>query len=471
MIRQIKLETILIFAILLLGAFVRFYKLNTLAPFIGDQGWFYISARDIVLGKSFPLVGIASSHPWLNQGPFWTYILAALLWIFKFNPLSGAYFVAFFGVITIYLLYKVSCELFGINVALVTAFLYATSPLVVIHSRISFHTSLIPLFTIIFLFFLNRFYRGNYSLLPLLVSMLAILYNFELATQAMWGVAGIIIGAMWFQDKTVIGKIFNKKNVLLSLASIIVIMMPVIIYDLNHNFMQTAGFLLWIPYKIFQFATRFLTGTTGFSAPKEFINFFFIFSGRLIFLQNSAVGFLIMGSSALYFFFRFCKKLKRNIHQRTPEFILAVAFFIPVAGLIISQTPSEAYLPMLFPTATMIISWCIYNVLKNKFIIMGVILLISAINTFALIQNNYLMNIKVGYGLSIQERLKASKHIIELSSKKPYNLIGKGSGSEFRSFTMNYEYLTWWLGYGPLKKQVSQKIYITEDNTRISIYK
>lgn len=66
----------LLIAILIIGAFLRFDRLPQLVAFIGDQGWFYLSARDVLLSGNIPLVGITSSHTWLHQGPRWTYLLA-----------------------------------------------------------------------------------------------------------------------------------------------------------------------------------------------------------------------------------------------------------------------------------------------------------------------------------------------------------------------------------------------------------
>ena len=74
--------------------------------FIGDQGWFYISARDILLTGKIPLVGITSSHIWLHQGPYWTYMLAIMLFLFHFNPVSGAYLTAVIGLLTVFLIYR-----------------------------------------------------------------------------------------------------------------------------------------------------------------------------------------------------------------------------------------------------------------------------------------------------------------------------------------------------------------------------
>src|SRR5437667_10490857 len=108
-----KKELLLLLSIPGLGLFLRIYKLNELMPFIGDQGWFYISARDMLINHTIPLVGIASSHPWLHQGALWTYILASIFWIFNFNPIIPAYFTSILDVLTIIIIYKVVSNMFS----------------------------------------------------------------------------------------------------------------------------------------------------------------------------------------------------------------------------------------------------------------------------------------------------------------------------------------------------------------------
>ena len=168
--------------ILFIGIFLRLYRLEDLMLFIGDQGWFYLQARDMLFTGNIPLVGITSSHVWLHQGPFWTYILSFLMGIFGFNPVVGSYFTVLMGVATVWLVYFMGSKIFSENIGLIASFLYATSPLIVIHSRMSYHTSLIPFFSIILLYVYHKWVNGEHKVFPFMVLLLAILYNFELAT-------------------------------------------------------------------------------------------------------------------------------------------------------------------------------------------------------------------------------------------------------------------------------------------------
>src|SRR5689334_18999628 len=65
MILRINKYTFLLIVILALGFFLRVSNIFNTMPFLGDQAVFYLSARDMLLSGTVPLVGIESSHPWL----------------------------------------------------------------------------------------------------------------------------------------------------------------------------------------------------------------------------------------------------------------------------------------------------------------------------------------------------------------------------------------------------------------------
>src|SRR3712207_1657596 len=99
---------IILGTIILLGACLRFYRLPELMAFQGDHAWFYLAARDMLQTGTIPLISIASSHPWLHQGPYWTYMLGVVLWVGNFNPIFGGYLTAVIGVATIGAIYKLA---------------------------------------------------------------------------------------------------------------------------------------------------------------------------------------------------------------------------------------------------------------------------------------------------------------------------------------------------------------------------
>ena len=104
--------------------------------------------------------------------------------------------------------------------------------------------------------------------------------------------------------------------------------------------------------------------------------------------------------------------------------------------------------------------------LKIKIIKYPVVILLALIiilNSYASVKNSYIYDFKY--------RVQAADKIISLTDNQEYNLTGSGSGSQFKSFTMNYEYLLWWKGHPPTNKNVKLKIIVSETQNGIIINK
>lgn len=460
---------ILLGLILTLGAFLRFYKLEELMPFIGDQGWFYLSARDIVLKGSIPLVGITSSHTWLHQGPLWTYMLSVVLWLFNFNPVSGAYLTSFLGIITILVLYVACSIMFSKKLAIIASCLYAVSPLVVFHSRFAYHTSPIPLFTVLFILFLYKWISGKNPYFPFAIFILSILYNLELATVSLGiSLIGILVYGL-YKKKTWAIRVYNKRIVFLAFLFFILPMVPIFIYDFNHGFSQTGGFMAWIGYKIIKFLNPFeemFFSTNGTSMA----NFLYKSIHRLLFLPDARIALLFFLSSIFYFFYSLYKMYKYN---RCNIGYVLISYLLTVAtiGFIVSQTSSEAYLPIFFPLIIIMSALLIFYISeKIRFFHIGGLFLIfiMAVNSYSIIKEYHNTQVK---GLTFTDRINASRKIVQHVDGKEYVLIGSGWLSEFENYTMNYQYLTWWLGNEPSKLKKKLRIVISEDNNDIQVRK
>lgn len=429
-------ETIILSIILGIALFLRFYRLDTLMLFIGDFAWFYFSARDWLLSGHMPLVGIASSHPWIHQGAFWTYLLSIALLVGNFNPLSGGYLAAIIGVLTVIVLYYSTEKMFGIKIALFASAFFATSPLVVIGSRLPYHTAPIPLFVMLYIYSLYQWMRGNHYCFPLALFFLVILYNFELATAVL---ASLLLLVFAYG--------ISKKILFLSLLSLLVPLLPMLLYDISHGFPQTLLFIAWLGYRVliifgypplhpeipsgtytemFLFANR--SATLFYYAPSMFF--------------AATLGLLSIGSV-----------LWQGVKSKTSASILiASSIGIPALVLFLGKTPSDAYLPMLFSQLAIVVG-IFFSLLtqimkKNAWIVYALFLVLVSTNVLTLINNNFFTSPSA----TIREKEAIAKEIIAKAKGREYTIIGKGPGSEFVSFTMPYEYLTWWLGSPPNKK-------------------
>ncbi len=454
--------SILMLLILALSFSLRFLNLENDMPFIGDQGWFYLSARDALVKGQIPLVGIASSHPWLHQGPLWTYMLVGVFWLFGFSPLNGAYLTIALGIISVLAIYIVGSKMFSKRVGLISALLYSTSPLTILYARTPYHTSPIPLFTLLYVFALYKFIKGNRMFLPLSILFLSILYNFELATTILGFILFIVLAYGIWKKTDWTKKIFNKKILVYSILAFMIPMMPIIIYDFNNNFSQTLRFVIWIAYRILMFfGFPGVHGNGIMISPVSMISFSFQFYQSLIFAASGIVALVILIFSFSLLFSSVYNLLRRKTGDAGLT-MLSLWISIPLLGYFINKTSSEAYLPIFFPAFICLIAFAFDKTLKIKTLFIPIILLIlliAFINSYYVVLSEYSPK-----GFSFAKRVLISKEIIRRANGRSYNIVGVGDGSKFESFTMNYEYLTWWLGHAPVKSSQKLKFIILENN-------
>ncbi|MEK7572933.1 MAG: glycosyltransferase [Patescibacteria group bacterium] len=450
---------ITLFFILILALFLRTFRLNETMSFIGDQGWFYLSAKDMLLTGQIPLVGITSSHTWLHQGPYWTYILAFIFKFFSFNPLIPGYFTAVLGSLSIFFIYKLIKEMLGKEVSIISSFLYATSPLAVINDRFPYHTTLIPLFTLFYIYVLYKWIQGEKGYFVWAIILLGILYNFELATFSLGGVLTVFLLFGLFKRKKWAVSFSDKRIILFSFIGLSAVMLPVLIYDFKNGFYQTLVFGGWIFYKIF----KSIAGFSSSSFDSGLITSFLASRYKLLtFASNFSVSILFLFSSFVFFSYLLKKE------KSAPLFIIAISSVIVLLGFMANKTPSDAYLPIFFPIIIVVsaITWD-FLFKKIKLFAFMLLFLFGFMNAYYFLNNNLSAD-----NADIMRREEAVSKIVEFTSGDRYNLIGKGVGSQFDSFTMNYEYLLWYYYKSkPSKNPTNLRIYIEEKNGKIFVSK
>lgn len=466
-IKQFFQSHFLFIIIIFSAVFLLLYRLSELLIFSGDIGWFYLSARDILLGKGIPLVGITASHTWLHQGPFWTYMLAVALWFGQYNPLSGAYLAILFGLITIALVYLIGRQMLSKKIALIASALYATSPLALIHARMPYHISPIPLFTILYFFSIFKWIDGDKKYFPFAFLFLAILYNFELATVMLLAPLILIIGyGIW--RKTVWIRTLREKDLGLAVLAGVIPMIPVILYDMTHGYKQTVVYGGWLVYN----ALRSL-GLPFFSRPPvtQPINIFQFTSTllqRLLFLPSGIVALLILIGACMFAGYSLYQQVEAK--KINKGFLLVLLWF--VCSTIIyfgNKTPSEAYVPVLFPAIFFLVAYSIAALLQRlRLVGLLVLLVLMGLNVSALLSHNYLVGVKDGYGPTFSDREETMRTILNTVHGGDYRLIGLGNGSQFQSFLMPYEYLGWYYGNPPSKNK-GQTFIIEEKDTGITL--
>ncbi len=448
---SIRKHHVIILVILLLSAFLRFDRLNELMPLIGDQGWFYLSARDMITYGQIPLVGITSSHTWLHQGPLWTYILAFVFFVTQGNPVSPSLVTATVGVLTTYLMYFFGNKIFSQKVGLIAAALFAVSPLIIIYTRMPYHTTLIPLFILLFIFAFYKLIQGSKHAFPIITFLLSVLYNLELATVtlffALFGV--IFLGIL--QKKQWVKKLIDRKILLFSFITFSIPLIPIYVYDLQHGFPQTLKFVAWIGYTVLKPLLFIIhKQANDLTSWEQFGNFLMLMNKRLVFSESFFISIVLTITSLIFLYVHSLQEIKSKIYSGYT--VLAASLFVALCGLILTRVPSEAYLPALFVPLIFTVSLLFENFLQKKYLsIIAPIFLIAIVilNARNLYNADYYASEKklqegYVYTLNIKSIKKAAESIIKIAGNQPFMLEGGDTFKSFASNLDNYKYVLLW---------------------------
>jgi hypothetical protein len=396
-----------------------------------------------------------------------------MLWLFHFIPVSGAYLTSALGLVGVWLVYKIGSEMFSSRIGLIAALFYATSPMILLNARIPYHTSVIPILTLLLFYIIYKWINGLKYGLPLIILLFTALYNFETATFMLVPIFVLILVYGLYKKTKWSKDIFKSKLILLSILAWIIIMIPMILYDVHHGYPQTVKFIVWLVYKI---ATVFGFPKLHPDVPAETFGTMTRFANveieQMIFLRNALVSWLVLLASFVSLLF-VCKTYIKKRDFLQPYSLLFLFFIIPTIGYIVERTNSGAYLNIFFPTVAFMFAIMVDRLMNlRKLFIPSLCLLLLFVlsNIVSLFQTNFL-TVSSGYGFPITQREAIAKQIIQESHGREYNLVGKGNWSQFASFTMNYEYLAWWMGHGPTKTKEPLRFIIQETPTQILLTK
>lgn len=143
-------------AVLLVGAYLRLYKISEYMTFLGDEGRDVLVVKHMIVEHKWTLLGPTASVGGFFLGPIYYYFMLPFLWLWKLDPTGPAVMVALFGIATIYLVFIVGRDFFGELAGFVAASLYAVSPVVIAYSRASWNPNLVPFFSTLLIYLLWR---------------------------------------------------------------------------------------------------------------------------------------------------------------------------------------------------------------------------------------------------------------------------------------------------------------------------
>lgn len=332
-------------AVLLLffiGAFLRIYRFAEFVTFLGDQGRDAIIVKRILAFQHFPAIGAPTSVGQIYLGPFYYYFIAPWLGLFRFDPIGLAYGVAFFSVLYIPINYFIVKKILDQKTALISTFLITFSTTLIDFSRFSWNPNLLPLFSLLTVYFFiiaftdqkNRYFALGGAFLSFSIQL------HYLALFLVPAISAFIIKKM-VKDKKHLKK--NLIGLLICKISFLFFSIPLIIFDLRHQFLNTKGFISLFSNNeaiaTSKIANFINTGysldryTFALNMPQLFILpflLFILFSLILIFKKEEKVSdfFLIFFITALGFSFYGGQKFPHYFGAIYPFYYITAAYLV-----------------------------------------------------------------------------------------------------------------------------------------------
>ena len=247
-IKQNKTEFYVLLVILILGAFLRLWRIDEYMTFLGDEGRDVIVVRRFLVDGDIFLIGPGTSIGNMYLGPLYYYMMAPALWLGGYSPAAPAAMIALLGVVTIAFVWYAAREWFSREAGLVAAFLYAIAPTVIIYSRSSWNPNIMPFFSLLCIFAIWRVITTKKLFwLPIL----GVSYAFVLQSHYLGLLLAPTLVVFWLYSLHLFKKERRLKPFLLSTCYMLLVfaflMSPLLVFDSRHewrNFEAIKTFFL-----------------------------------------------------------------------------------------------------------------------------------------------------------------------------------------------------------------------------------
>ncbi len=258
----------LIILIIIAAAFIRFWRLETLTTFGGDQGYDFLIVKRMIVDQKFtllgPKIGPYNNIGQLFLGPAYYYIIAPSLFFTNYDPIGPAILTVILSIFTLLLIYLVATKFYAKPVAIIASLLFASNPLLIDQSRAPSNPHMIPFFSalgIFFYFLLIKKISKSFLAIFLIGFSAGIL--FQLHYIAVSQIIAIIVFTI-FRNRFV--------NLFKIVLGFLVAISPQILFEIRHGFFITNEFL-----KQLNNNQNFLTTNNFFQNLKDSIeNLFYI---------------------------------------------------------------------------------------------------------------------------------------------------------------------------------------------------
>lgn len=437
----------------ILGFVLRTYNLG-LIPFSGDSGRDFLVIHNIIQTRQLPLLGPPTSLGWLHLGPFIYYLWIPLFHIFHGDPRGIAFFSAFLDSLVAPLLFFSLRRAIGTRSSALAALFYATSPLIIIWARTPLHPSLSPFFATALVTLLAS-WKDTHS--PLKIICAGLVSGIILQTH----LAPIVLVTVSFLYLLYTSTEHRRQTSILFLGPLILTLLPLIYYDMQHKFSMLRGLLVWAPYRL---ADSFgIFETKHLLSPSHVYNVALDLDEalqRLLFLPSLLISTLMTPLIIIPLF-------KRRLRTRPIIRICLSVLFSSLVLVLLFGSVQEHYLTFLFPIISVLVGASLSEVTNNHRLrpLLLILTIVFFINIVSLVKKNFYLdsrpNINKSYGLSLKTQIQIADWITNQADNHSFTIKPRPDIVNLPNYLDNYNYLILWRWH---------KVPIPESRLMFTIY-
>lgn len=405
--------------ILLLGAYLRLYRIRDYLTFLGDEGRDVLVVKRMIVDHKFTLLGPTASVGSFFLGPIYYYFMLPFLWAFQLDPVGPAIMVALFGIATIYLVYLTGKDFFDAKGGLIAAFLYSVSPVVISYSRASWNPNLVPFFSLLIIYLTKKIVVEDKWKLIFWLGLF-----FGIAFQLHYLVSFLAIAVILY---FILTNGFKKyKSYLLGIGGFFIGFSPFLLFEVRHGFPSIIS--------LFAFLTA---GKEVGGAKINFLNHPLDISQRL-FVRLITNNNLYLGILLLFFslaVFIYCLKTKKGGKTVFQTLLLLLCWGL--VGIFLfgfyNKAVYDYYLGFLFPLPFLLTGHAFSHLSKRLLGKFFVLLLLA----YCFLLNWQARPFKFEPNKQLDQTINISRFVLDKANGKPFNfalITGQNSDHAYRYF-------------------------------------
>ncbi len=415
-IRQNPKEAIFLGVILLVGAFLRLYRISEYMTFLGDEGRDAIIVRRLLVNFDPILIGPGTSIGNMYLGPLYYYLMAPALFFANYSPVGPSVQIALLGVATVFFVWYIARVWFGKTAGIIAALFYALAPTVIIYSRSSWNPNIMPFFSLLTIWGIWKFWQERkFIWLPLIGMGVA----FTLQSHYLGLLLTPVVAVPWLLTFFKIRKSESVRhfvrNTIYGIILFLVLMSPIVIFDARHGRRNFAAM------RTFFIERQTTVSARPWKAIPKMPELAQDITTRLLAGKNETVGKITFLAMIVLSIFVFAKRNSLNSKTRAAFGLLCLWLAASLIGLgLYKQEIYDHYYGFFFSAPFLLLGGISqYIVQSTKDIGKIALFVVLGLLFFVNLQNSPL---KYPPNRQLQRSIEVAKKIEQEAGKEKFNL-------------------------------------------------